>query len=174
MGHAFKSVLASQIEDALKLFRWMTQFSGVQAHSGNALFKRQGRLEGFHAEHRLWKEPDRAGVQISADGAHLSYVAAVDARTPVVTRLMGNVPNPFNPVTTIEYSLPRAGAVTVKIYNVRGELVKTLIDAPVRSGAGEVSWDGTDRHGARVAAGVYFYQARALGETTVGKVALVK
>ncbi len=82
-------------------------------------------------------------------------------------------PNPFNPETAISYSVPRPGQLTVKVYNLRGALVQTLMDGHVEA-AGSVTWDGTDAAGARVASGMYFYEARMHGEVQVGKLALVK
>ncbi len=85
-----------------------------------------------------------------------------------------NEPNPFNPVTTIKYVMPRTGHMTMKVYNVRGQLVKTLIDGVVAEGNGEVVWDGTNNQGSSVSSGVYFYETRTDGSTTVNKMALVK
>jgi len=85
-----------------------------------------------------------------------------------------NYPNPFNPLTRIEYSMPGQGRLNIAIYSVRGELVKTLIDDVVEQGPGFVIWDGSDDHGAAVSSGVYFYKTEALGETTIQKMALVR
>ena len=84
-------------------------------------------------------------------------------------------PNPFNPTTTISYSLPSAGHLKLSIYNVRGQLVKTLIDGPRPAGANQKAiWDGTDNRGSAAASGVYFYEVRALGEVRIGKATLLK
>ncbi|PID81600.1 hypothetical protein CSB20_02095 [bacterium DOLZORAL124_64_63] len=85
-----------------------------------------------------------------------------------------NYPNPFNPTTKIEFNMPKAGHLTLKIYNVRGELVKTLIDEQRAAGADHIMWDGTNDLGSPVSSGVYFYEARAAGEVSVNKMALVK
>ncbi len=84
-----------------------------------------------------------------------------------------NYPNPFNPTTKIEYTMPRAGHLSLKIFNMRGELVKTLIDEQVAD-SGSVIWDGSDDGGAKVSSGVYFYEARTAGQVQVEKMALVK
>jgi hypothetical protein len=83
-------------------------------------------------------------------------------------------PNPFNPSTKIFYHMPQPGELTIKIYNIRGELVRTLIDEVVAVGDGSILWDGTDSRGQAVASGVYFYETRTLGEVHVNKMALVK
>jgi hypothetical protein len=95
--------------------------------------------------------------------------------TPVAQHLdMRAYPNPFNPKTTLELSLPRAGQVSVKIFNVRGELIKTLVDGNLQAGMHQLTWDGTDRNGARSASGVYFAETRAVGQTKVTRMALIK
>ena len=84
-------------------------------------------------------------------------------------------PNPFNPRTTIRYSLPQAGHLKLSIYNVRGQLVKTLIDGPRPAGANQtIVWDGTDNLGSAAASGVYFFDARTAGESRIGKMTLLK
>lgn len=83
-------------------------------------------------------------------------------------------PNPFNPSTSIALDLPRAGEVRVRMYDVRGALVRELVRGSLASGRHEVIWDGRDDAGAPVASGVYFVEARALGEATLARVTLVK
>lgn len=83
-------------------------------------------------------------------------------------------PNPFNPATRISYTMPKQGHLTLKVYNVRGELVKTLIDGIRTAGPGHIMWDGTTSQDAQVSSGVYFYEARTGGEVVINKMALVK
>jgi hypothetical protein len=83
-------------------------------------------------------------------------------------------PNPFNPNTKIDFNMPRKGEISIKIYNVRGELVKTLLNEVVEAGPGFAVWDGTNGRGSSVASGVYFYEVQADGQTKIGKMALVK
>lgn len=85
-----------------------------------------------------------------------------------------NYPNPFNPTTKIMFNMPKEGHLTLKIYNVRGELVKTLIDETRVAGEGHIMWDGTNSQGSSVSSGVYFYEARTAGDVQVNKMALVK
>ncbi|HOX25481.1 MAG TPA: FlgD immunoglobulin-like domain containing protein [Candidatus Krumholzibacteria bacterium] len=83
-------------------------------------------------------------------------------------------PNPFNPATTIALDLPRDGDVSVRIFDLRGALVRTLVDERLATGRHEVAWHGTDDRGAAVPSGVYFCETRAAGEVKVHKLALVK
>ena len=71
--------------------------------------------------------------------------------------LHSNFPNPFNPITTIQYSLPEDGSVNIFIYDVAGRLVKTLISSIQSSGYKSIQWDGTNNKNEAVAGGVYFY-----------------
>jgi len=71
--------------------------------------------------------------------------------------LHSNFPNPFNPITTIQYSLPEDGSVNIFIYDVAGRLVKTLVSSSQTSGYKSIQWDGTNNKNEAVAGGVYFY-----------------
>lgn len=73
--------------------------------------------------------------------------------------LSQNFPNPFNPVTTIYYSLPKSARVTMKVYDILGNEVRTLLnDEQISSGRNNVVWDSKNNSGMTVASGVYFYK----------------
>lgn len=76
----------------------------------------------------------------------------------VPNSLAQNIPNPFNPSTTIRYSVSQSGPVAIRVYNAGGGLVRTLVSAPHGPGAYTVRWDGTDDGGRRLGSGVYFYR----------------
>ena len=80
-----------------------------------------------------------------------------------VYSLKQNAPNPFNPSTRIGFSLPADGPVTLKVFNITGQLVRTLVDESRPGGAYEVAWDGRDDAGIAVSSGTYFYELRAEG-----------
>jgi hypothetical protein len=93
--------------------------------------------------------------------------------------LSANYPNPFNPVTRIEFrvkSLEFRDPIhtTLKVYNVMGQLVRTLVDEPKEPGTYEVIWDGRDENGNQVASGVYFYRLDAGDFTQTKKMVLMK
>lgn len=96
------------------------------------------------------------------------------APLPQRTALHQNFPNPFNPSTTIKYDLAGTGRVTIVVYNLRGQLVRTLVDGVKGPGTHAVSWDGTNATGAPVATGVYFYRLVAGDFTQTRKMVLVK
>jgi len=94
---------------------------------------------------------------------------------PTAARLEQNVPNPFNPGTTIGYVVPVGGAhVTLEVYDVAGRLLNTLIDAPRPAGRRQVFWDGTDEEGRAMPAGVYLYRLRAGEVDVTRKMALLE
>ena len=85
-----------------------------------------------------------------------------------------NYPNPFNPTTWIPFYLPADGHVGIRIYNVKGELVKILRDTWMNGGAHSVLWNGTDGKGRPSASGLYFCTLKFAGETQTGKLLLLR
>jgi hypothetical protein len=78
------------------------------------------------------------------------------AETPTFVWGLGqNHPNPFNPLTTISFSLPRESLVSLRVFDLRGRLVRTLLDESRPAGVHTVVWDGRDESGGRVASGTY-------------------
>lgn len=95
--------------------------------------------------------------------------------TPTEFALLQNFPNPFNPETTIGYELAESADVTLQIYNVVGQVVRTLIVAePQSAGRYQIRWDGMDDRGVSVSSGVYFYRISAGEFQTVRKLMLLK
>ena len=95
--------------------------------------------------------------------------------TPTEFALLQNFPNPFNPDTTIGYELAESADVTLQIYNVVGQVVRTLMAAESQSvGRYQVRWDGMDDRGVPVSSGIYFYQISAGKFQDVRKLMLLK
>ncbi|RCK77532.1 MAG: Cell surface protein [Ignavibacteriae bacterium] len=88
---------------------------------------------------------------------------------PSSYNLEQNYPNPFNPITTIKYQLPVESKVSLNIYNVLGQEVKTLVDEVQETGFKSVEWNSTDNSGNFVSSGVYFYRMDARSITEPGK-----
>jgi hypothetical protein len=101
-----------------------------------------------------------------------SEVMAVGA--PGVVGLTQNVPNPFNPATTIAYNLTENTHATIRIYDVKGGLVRTLVNDTRPPGYNETSWDGLNEAGAPAASGVYFCRLDTQGQTLTRKMVLVR
>jgi len=92
-----------------------------------------------------------------------------------VNRLQGNFPNPFNPQTTIRYTAATRGTVTIRIFDVAGRLVKTLVKRAEESGPGEMLWDGKTVDGRQVSSGIYFYRIRFVdGEESSSRMIVLK
>jgi len=101
-------------------------------------------------------------------------LSAVEDDTPTVTRLAPNVPNPFNPSTSIEYTLARPGHVRLVVFDSRGHAVTTLVDGQQDARTHTVVWDGRDDGGRPAASGVYFCRLTAAGVEEIRKMTLVK
>ena len=102
----------------------------------------------------LWSSNTNAFfVQHTATGVNAS-----EKHQPENIALHHNYPNPFNPSTTIHYEIPSNGTVCLKIYDLTGRLVKTLVQKVQNAGAYTIKWDGTDFNGNTVAAGIYIYK----------------
>jgi hypothetical protein len=96
--------------------------------------------------------------QDSTSDGNQSVVDPSEEVLPDVWALGQNYPNPFNPTTTIEFSMPQAAGVTVRVYNVLGQVVKTLVNGTLPPGIHRVQWDATDDTGAGVTSGLYIYR----------------
>ena len=95
--------------------------------------------------------------------------------TPEQYRLSQNYPNPFNPNTTIEYTIPINRRVSVKIYNVSGQLINTLVNNEyVDAGTHKVMWNGKNSNGVAVSTGMYFYSLEWAGMKKVKSMTLLK
>ncbi len=77
---------------------------------------------------------------------------------PEAYSLAQNYPNPFNPTTTIEYTVGHSGPVSLDVINVKGQIVRHLVDRAMPAGTHSVQWDATNERGERVSSGVYFYR----------------
>jgi hypothetical protein len=116
------------------------------------------------------------GQRIGALGAGCTSTPTDVATTPGVplTSLEQNVPNPFNPTTKIVFSLARPARAALRIHDVAGRLVATLVDRDLPAGTHTARWTGLDQHGRRVASGVYFYQLRIGDDLQTRSMVLLK
>ena len=89
-------------------------------------------------------------------------------------QLFQNYPNPFSQNTTVRFVLPEAAEINLKIYNVRGQLVKTLVSGQLESGFHSIAWDGLGNDGKRVASGLYIYRLQTSNHLFVKKMLFVK
>ncbi|KAA3597433.1 MAG: T9SS C-terminal target domain-containing protein [Calditrichaeota bacterium] len=115
----------------------------------------------------LWSKPTSLPKEIASESENV---------IPNVFKLKQNYPNPFNPTTTIEYWIPEMEnhLVSLKIFNLLGQEVKTLVNETQMSGIYSVDWNGTNNFGKKVSSGIYFYKINAGSYSEVKKLLLLK
>ncbi|MDH3457653.1 MAG: right-handed parallel beta-helix repeat-containing protein [Gemmatimonadota bacterium] len=132
---------------------------------------RDGEAVRFEVTRARLNEQDLTAEAVSEGGR------AAGSSLPTKWALAQNVPNPFNPVTSIRYDVPvdaSGVAVRLVIYDVAGRRVRTLVDSRVGPGQYQAQWDGTDDAGTRVSSGVYFYRIEAGSFGATRKMLLLK
>ena len=146
--------------------RYATEYSGVGTDSARTIFMAfsfNNIQEGVERIQLMQKTmSDYFGIQPCFDATAVEE----NPTTPVPAvpnRLYQNAPNPFNPETTIRYSVASPGQVTIRIFNAAGALVRTLVDKPETTGSHSVRWNATDNSGRRLGSGVYFYEIQTAG-----------
>lgn len=118
-------------------------------------------------------------VNVAAINAVIDNLLAMtgvdeEPATPRDFALKQNFPNPFNPTTSIAFTIPAAQKVSLKIYDAQGRLVQTLIDAPLAAGRHEVEWNGLNRQNEVAASGVYLYILQSGGFREMKKMVLLR
>jgi hypothetical protein len=104
-----------------------------------------------------------------------SSTSNTDSLIPIaVPNLSTASPNPFNTQTTIGFTMPKSGNVNIEVYNVKGQLVRSLVNETKATGSHNIIWNGTDQNGQPVSSGVYFYKMDSGKYTATRKVMLVK
>ena len=88
--------------------------------------------------------------------------------------LSQNYPNPFNPTTKIDYQLTKDIPVTIKVYNILGQEVKTLVNQLQKAGYYTIEWNGTNNSGSTVSSGVYFLRLRTQGFVSTKKMMMLR
>jgi len=103
------------------------------------------------------------------DSAPAKVALAIENKVPTEYALGQNYPNPFNPDTEIEYALPEATTVTLKVYNLLGQVVEVVVDSQFDAGYHAVRWNGQ-----KAASGIYFYRLVAREFTATKRMLLLK
>lgn len=155
---------------------------GTEAHQYTATFS---TLAGGEAIDFYFRAADSSGAQTvhpfnapDYSFRSLELPVTVDSQEPSLPtafRLQQNYPNPFNPTTTITYALAAAGEVSLKIFNILGQEIRTLLSETGRpAGLYSEVWDGTDNHGRSVATGVYVYRLEVNEFVDMKKMVLIR
>ena len=175
---------AYSIADAISLLRDIVSGSCPDTFSTDLASAGQignvAKMEGLTEEEILFVERMMVRMNLSKEeeaAFHLAlYGTSGPVRLPRVFSLSQNSPNPFNPSTTIAFTVPEGNKerVTLEIFDLRGGLVKKLVDEVREGGFYTVFWDGTSDSGLAAASGVYFYRLRAGNYSQVRKMVLLK
>ncbi|HAE87028.1 TPA: hypothetical protein DCG86_03285, partial [Candidatus Marinimicrobia bacterium] len=93
---------------------------------------------------------------------------------PQSITLHGNYPNPFNPETTIAFSIPEGQPVTLSVYSINGTLIRRYARQTLSAGYHELTWDGRDQSGKEVSSGEYIYRVETPKQVSAGKMLFLK
>ncbi|MCL2065545.1 MAG: T9SS type A sorting domain-containing protein, partial [Candidatus Cloacimonetes bacterium] len=161
-------VVGIDIENAVIEFRYYQhgQRSGEQLFSEYQVFD---QATSSYQSNRIDFSENRKFYQVL-----LLNESQEETDLPKVTSLDGNFPNPFNPSTTIAYSLAESGNVKLQIFNIRGQLVKTLVNEVQNAGRYTVDWHGDNDRQRSVGSGVYFYRLETSAGRQVKRMVLLK
>lgn len=107
-------------------------------------------------------------------GTPPSAIESTEIQVPDKFAVYQNYPNPFNPETEINFDLPKAGYVTLTIYNTLGQKVRTLLENQFAAGSYTAKWDGKDAHGSYASSGIYIYKLQADSFSDVKKMSLIR
>lgn len=117
---------------------------------------------------------DNQAVNTECDVLDIVGIDDAEADTQGLTLSLRNYPNPFNPHTTLAYSIPANAHTSLRIYNAAGQLVRTLVDETKSAGHYEVVWDGRNSNGNSLASGIYFATLESDGEQVQQKMTMLK
>ncbi len=115
-----------------------------------------------------------AEIDFSGNMAFHGPISVTVASAPATYRLETARPNPFNPETSIGFSMKEPGTVSLKIYNLQGQLVRTLLNEPRSAGSYSILWNGTDELGNRVGSGGYIIHLKVNDFEQSGKLLLIR
>ncbi len=140
-----------------------TATRSLQNHWGDTPgnFQNWQRAEAWAAPFKLTSTPLPSAVESAGDA-------------PFRFGLDRNYPNPFNPATVMHYQVGRTSDVSLKVFDMTGREVRTLVSGRKTAGAYTASWDGTDSRGQKVPSGIYICRMNAGGTTQIQKMTLLK
>ncbi len=114
------------------------------------------------------------GATIDMGAFEWQGVNFIDNEIDITKFTLSNYPNPFNPTTTISFSLPEDGDVELSIYNVKGQKVKQLVNDQLSAGQHSIEWNGKDANNKSVSSGIYFYKISTGNSSAMKKMLLLK
>jgi flagellar hook assembly protein FlgD len=120
----------------------------------------------------LVSEIDTQFVTIAVDEGLYSGIG--NPGTSGMNTLSANYPNPFTSATTIEYATTQTSPVSIEVYDICGQKVRTLVDAAIQAGNYSVIWDGTDDSGNVLPGGIYLYRMKSENATMTKRCLLLR
>jgi flagellar hook assembly protein FlgD len=146
----------------------MAQSVGLTSSQVHSLLSQSSTLASSTPQHPVTSNsaPNRVHTEAKEGVAPERKVRAFDVAS--------NYPNPFHTTTTISFTLPRDETVTVKVYDVVGRRIATLLDERAPRGSHSITWNGTNDAGLPVTSGVYLYTVEAGPHSFTGKMNLVR
>ena len=165
----------------------LTSYSGVMTNSNSGA----SVVPDDHANSLLWQRvnngemppgnnPDLNSDEVDLiaqwidEGALEVQLSIIDETLPIAYNLYNAYPNPFNPVTTLQYELPEDAMVNITIYDMMGRAVNTLINGSQTAGYKSIQWNATNDEGKPASAGLYLYTIQAGDYTETKKMVLLK
>lgn len=159
---------------------WAVRAGGSYLDFGNALAVDSGGSTFFTGE--FWTTADFGAINLTSSGYNDIAICKLGTGVPVDDAIqipptaiqMRNYPNPFNPETTIEFGVPASGQTRLQVYNLKGQLVRTLVDEFREAGKHSDVWNGRDDSGNEVSSGVYLYRLDNGSRFSTRKMLLLK
>ena len=140
---------------------WLTTVVPEDGYCGLLVWRCPPVYTGMEGHYRIWIEPGLTGV-------------GPEVPAPRSTALTGAHPNPFNPMTTVDFELARRGRARLTVHDLKGRLVRTLVDAELPVGGHAADWDGRTAEGREAASGVYVLRLSAEGARDSRRISLVR
>jgi hypothetical protein len=159
----------------LKGFKPLITHAGFHMYNGSLGTQGQMKVDNFSVRVRGARQSGSTLIKQKAETEDQEVSTENQlVAIPADYSLAQNYPNPFNPTTTFRYGMPKEGHVTLKIYNLTGQEVRTLVDDFQSAGLRSVTWDGKNDLGQSVPSGVYMYRLVAGDFVQIRKMSLVK
>ncbi len=154
------------------------QWRGITEDNGQTRIRvSTPRLSGYYAARAIDSSGNVLDTWTSIplnSGRQINITLPVGGGASFVSLTASNFPNPFNPETVIAYQIPESGDVSLIIYNVLGQKVRSLVSAYQVAGAYQVRWDGRNNNGQAVASGRYVYYLKTVQGEITGRMVLLK
>lgn len=183
-------VVASDFQGAIDILQWRLSNATDAVDSLNAVLdmeivfqlnELQSSKKPITTQYSQYKYPEFRSFSVKHE-EHWNMLrdllekdnAETDVPIPAVPLISSNYPNPFNPSTTIAFSIPGAGDVKLCVYNIKGQKVKELLNGNMAKGHHKIVWNGRDGNNRSVSSGIYFLKLESGGNTSVRKAMLMK